>query len=462
MPLDRDATDQSDGAAAQGNQQLQPLDGLPHIQIWNLLGLDYTQSGPVPNLDNVLRCLTGDPSWQRHVWFDEFLQRILTGDPPREWTDTDDTRLQAYLQRVIGIKKVSRETVTHAVVLAAHQNRRNQVKDYIRATPWDRNNRCAGFFTKVLGAPDTDYTRAASQNFWISMIARVEQPGCKVDNMVILEGGQGMGKSTVANLIGGKWFAEQHESATNPKAFAENLAGVLLTEISEMDAFSRAEVNRVKQVVSCRSDRFRVAYGRHAEDHPRQGIFFGTTNKDDWNRDETGARRFWPIRCTGRADVKYVEANRDQLFAEALYLFQQGMNWWDMPEEETKRQQAERYVEDAWQARIEKWLASSGRLSTTIQEILDESLGVETARQGQSEIKRVSTCLRMMGWENGKQERLKKASAGPNDPQFVRRWFAPGQDRFTVPLETFKSEREINAELDLNTDTTDTNDTDFR
>jgi predicted P-loop ATPase len=96
------------------------------------------------------------------------------------------------------------------------------------------------------------------------MVARVYNPGCKVDNMVILEGVQGVGKSSALQIIGGPWFAEQHESATNPKAFAEILQGKLLIEISEMHAFNRAEVNRVKQTISCPSDRFRASYGRYA------------------------------------------------------------------------------------------------------------------------------------------------------------------------------------------------------
>lgn len=463
-PVDQRLRDRGaeDGQGGVGLEAVPDLAGLTHIEIWQALKLDFTQSGPIPNLDNVLRCLSGDSYFHGKIWFDEFLQRILTDSPPREWADTDDTIIQARLQRAIGIKKVSRETVTHAVILAAHQNRRNVVKEYLRSVEWDRIDRCSGFFSRVFGAPDAEYTRAASRNFWVSMVARAERPGCKVDNMIILEGGQGMGKSTVANIIGGDWFAEQHESATEPVKFALILAGKLLVEISEMDAFSRSEVNRVKQVVSCRSDRYRVPYARHAQDHDRQGIFIGTTNKDDWNRDETGARRFWPIRCEGRADLQYAAKYRDQLFAEALYLFQQGIDWWEMPEEETKRQQKERYTEDTWQARIEDWLASSARLSVTVQEILDGPLKLDAGRQGSNDTKRVTACLRFIDWENGKQERLKKGMLGPSDAKFVRRWFAPGQNKFTVSLEKFKTDREINDDLNAagqESETFDTSDT---
>src|SRR5262249_11330228 len=137
----------------------------------------------------------------------------------------------------------------------------------------------------------------ASHNFWLSLVARAYKPGCKVDNMIVLEGGQGIGKSTALDIIGGDWYTEQHESASNPKAFAEILQGKLLVEISEMDAFNGSQINRVKQTITCQSDRYRPAYGRYAKDHLRRCIFVGTTNRDDWNKDETGARRFWPITC---------------------------------------------------------------------------------------------------------------------------------------------------------------------
>src|SRR5207302_6188158 len=132
-----------------------------------------------------------------------------------------------------------------------------------------------------------------------------------VDNMLVLDGTQGIGKSSALRAIAGEWFAEQHESATS-KDFYQVLQGKMLVEISEMDSFSRAEVTKVKQVVTCTNDRFRESYGRRAEDHPRQCIFVGTSNK--WTHDdETGARRFWPIDCRGTVDVAAIAAVRPQL-----------------------------------------------------------------------------------------------------------------------------------------------------
>ena len=140
--------------------------------------------------------------------------------------------------------------------------------------------------------------------------------------MPVLEGSQGTFKSTGLPILGGKWFAEVHQSIDS-KDFYLALSGKLLLEISEMHSFSKAEVERLKGVMSCQVDRYRAPYERRAADHPRRCVFAGTTNRDDWNRDETGARRFWPVVC-GHIDLDWLTGHRDQLLAEAVYKFKKG------------------------------------------------------------------------------------------------------------------------------------------
>jgi len=317
---------------------------------------------PVTNLNNAVKIMTHDPNLRGVVWFDEFKNVILTGDG-REWSETDYRELRLYMQDKLGISRMGKEDVADAVEIIARRDTRNCVKDWIASLPaWDGESRIEGFLSRVFGCEDNAYTRSASRNFWISMLARVYQPGCKVDTMIVLEGGQGAFKSTALAAIADPWFAEQHESAQNSKAFAEVLHGQLLVEIAEMDAFGRAEVNTIKKIVSCQSDRYRPAYGRTAQSFPRQGIMAGSTNKDDWNKDETGARRFWPIACK-HADIAYVREVRAQCFREALALLQSGATWWEMPEAETKAEQRKRYDADPWIGSISEWLL--GRATTT-------------------------------------------------------------------------------------------------
>lgn len=375
------------------------------------LGLDQSSKGQaLTNLNNATLVLERDRNCRGLVWYDGFLQRVMTGNAsfppsdaahvptkgPREWTDADDINLTLYMQRALGLQKIGVEIVTKAVIGHAYRTVKNCVRDWLDGLIWDGTERIAHFFPDHFGAENSVYSRAVGRNFWLTIAARVYRPGCQVDNMVILEGMQGSGKSKALRIIGGAWFAEQHEAVTG-KGFFETLQGKLLVEIGEMDAFNKSEVTKVKQVVSCPSDRYRESYGRHAKDHPRQCVFVGTTNRDDWNRDETGARRFWPIACRDAIDADALTSNRDQLFAEAVTLFKDGASWWEMPTEETTAQQKARYTDDIWHERIADYLAL--RTEVLIPDILEEKLGVRVPDQTKAEQMRVGACLRVLGWD---------------------------------------------------------------
>lgn len=374
----------------------------PNFEKWREWCLYISPGGGPPpgTLENAVAILENDPEQKGRMWKDAFLQRILTGDPPREWGDVDDIALVLYIQRVAGLPKIGKEIVSQAVVNVAHTNERNCVTDWMDSLVHDGTPRLDLFLSDCLGAEDSEYSRAASRNFWLSMVARAYHPGCKVDNMLVLEGAQGVGKSTALQIIGGDWFAEQHESATNPKAFAEILQGKLLVEISEMDSFNRSEVNRVKQTVTCVSDRFRASYGRYAQDHPRTCIFVGTTNRDDWNRDETGARRFWPITC-GDINLEAIRENRDQLFAEAIARAKSGEPHWLMPAEHTQREQDARYQSDPWEETVRSYCDVVGQVKIPA---LLTHLGLETSKHTRSDQMRVGAILRRLGFGRARQQ----------------------------------------------------------
>lgn len=382
---------------------LSPAAETPTSQVgkWLAWGLDVTSSGsPVANLNNAVAVLEHDPFLQGHVWFDEFLRRLMTTGAegkPREWTDADDVQLTLYMQRKIGLAKMSVQTVNQAVVAIAYRYTRNSVHEFLDAMPaHDGEQRLEHFFIDVFGAQDTPYTRAAGRNFWIALVARALKPGCKVDNIVVLEGAQGKKKSSaLALLVGDAWFAEAQEDITS-KDFYVAMQGKWLIEISELDAFGRAEVTTIKRVVSARVDRYRPPYGRTAVDHPRMSLFVATTNKDDWNKDETGARRFWPIRCEGDIRHDLIVALRGQLFAEAVSRFKAGESWWEMPDEDTKAEQAKRLASDVWRDEIEYYLR--GKTTTTVSELLKEAVKVELGRAGMSEQIRVGKALTILGW----------------------------------------------------------------
>lgn len=371
--------------------------------LWRKWGLQFTDRGvPHLNLHNAALILEADPLYSGKIYFDEFLRRVMrVNSPAREWSDADDLEAMRHIQSTIRLPRMGREAISSAVVEVAYRHKRNCVRDWMDGLQWDGQGRIEHFFSDYMGAEEGEYCLNASRNFWLSMAARVYHPGCKVDNMIVLEGPQGVGKSTALQIIGGDWFAEQHESATNPKAFAEILQGKLLIEISEMEAFSNAEVNRVKQTITCRSDRFRAAYSRHAADHPRTCVFVGTTNRDDWNRDETGARRFWPIACGGDIDLQGIRANRDQLFAEARARILAGEDHWKMPADATAQEQRDRYQTDPWHEKVVEFL--KGKARATNAEILT-GLGLDVSRQGRADQMRVGRILRFLGWKKARDK----------------------------------------------------------
>lgn len=367
-------------------------------ELWLKWGLSINkEKAPHTNLHNAVTILESDEALKGTIYYDAFLQRVIRrNSPEREWQDADDLEATHHIQSLLAMPRMSRDTVSQAVITVAHRNTRNCVQEWLSGLEWDGTTRLESFFSDHFGATDNDYSRNAGKNFWLSLVARALKPGCKVDNMIVLEGAQGVGKSTALQIIGGDWFAEQHESATNPKAFAEILQGKLLVEISEMDAFSRSEVNRVKQTVSCPSDRFRASYGRYAVDHPRTCVFVGTTNRDDWNRDETGARRFWPIACVGQIEIGNIRLVRDNCFAEALARYKLQETHWEMPQEAAKAEQESRYSPDPWASAISA--AIKGESSVTTSWVL-EKLGFTTERMDRRAEMRVGSYLRFIGWE---------------------------------------------------------------
>lgn len=371
---------------------------------WLAWGLDFNSRGtPEMNIYNVSRVLANSDFLRGVVWYDEFLDQIYTGSGSkhREWTQHDNILLQRYLQSpAVGLKRIGMENVINGVIAASRENTRNCVRDWVESVEYDGIERMTMFFIDVFGCDDNEYTRACGRNFWISMAARIYDPGCQVDNMIVLEGGQGLGKSQALRVIGGDWYASQHESATNAKAFAEILQGQLMIEIPEMDSFNKAEVNTIKKVVSCQSDRYRGAYERKAENHKRRCVLVGTTNRDDWNRDETGARRFWPIKCADvpvRLDI--LRDNRALLFAEAAAAFKAGATWWEMPEQRTLAEQRDRRSTDPWTEAIAGYIYALSEV--TVQDLLIGCLKFELSKVGKFDQMRVASCLVDLQWMKG-------------------------------------------------------------
>lgn len=203
----------------------------------------------------------------------------------------------------------------------------NDVTDYLEGLSWDGVPRLDTLLIDYLGAEDTAYTRAVTRKAFTAAVARAMRPGTKFDNMTILGGPQGIGKSTLLYKMSNGWFNDSIRTFEGKDA-SELLQGVWLVEIAELQAFRNSDISRIKQFVSQQADRFRAAYGRHVKEMPRRCVFFGTTNSGEYLRDRTGNRRFWPVDVgahpAGKSVFQDLDGEVDQLWAEAVLRWRLG------------------------------------------------------------------------------------------------------------------------------------------
>ena len=374
---------------------------------WRAALLVSRKNTPKPLLANALIALRLAPEWRGVLAYDEFALVTIQLKPPpwlkqednwspKQWTDRDDALTADWLQHQ-GIS-VTVNVAATAAETAAKDHSFHPIRDYLENLVWDGVERIANFAWRYLGAEDTHYHRAVSRCLFIAAVARIMRPGCKADYVPILEGAQDKGKSTAIELLFRPWFSDDlAELGTKDAAMQVRVAwGV---EIAELASMTRGEIERVKAFITRKIDRFRPSYGRRVIEVPRQSVFIGSTNSDAYLKDETGGRRFWPIRCGGNIDLKAIERDRHQLWAEAVVQYKAGTPWW-VTDVDTmglvRDEQAARYVDDPWQEPIAQFLRSQTDVS--IGEVLSNLL-IERGRWSQGDQNRVARCLKVLGWE---------------------------------------------------------------
>jgi predicted P-loop ATPase len=366
------------------------------------------------NLNNVDKVLRSAPAWSGVFRLNTFANQIeiarkppFAAEWPREIKDVDFTATAVWFQREdIPVKP---DTCAQAISLVAQGDHFSPVVDYLSGLTPDGIPRIDTWLVDYLGAMDTPLNRAVGAKFLISAVARAMFPGCQVDSMLVLEGRQGLKKSTVLrDLFGSRWFTDHIPDLGHKDAMSQ-LQGVWLVEHAEMATLGLAEANRAKEFISRRVDRFRPSYGRVNANFPRQCVFAATVNPGGkgYLKDETGARRFWPVSCgvgwpdTRQANVSALLAARDSLWAEAAARYRAGESWWlDRAELETAQASAaeSRYDADIWTDPVSAFVA--GRAFVQSGAVLGQ-LGMLTANQDKRAQIRLGGILRSLGWATG-------------------------------------------------------------
>ena len=299
-----------------------------------LAELELNKRGEVvPTNHNFELILENDENLKGNLRFDEFKGRPWAGagipwrDSEGDWTDQDDAALRGYVETSYRTYHVGK--LMDAETNVMHRHRFHPVREYLDSLTWDGEARLDTLLIDWVGADDNPYVRTVTRKALVGAVARIYNPGCKHDHMLVLIGDQGAGKSSILAKLGGKWFSDSLRTIDNKDAFLL-LQGSWIIEMAEMSAVKKSEVESVKQYISKQMDIYREPYGRRAVEHPRQCAFFGTTNEDEFIRDPTGGRRFWGVKMDVHPRKysclwdNFTEELRGQVWAEAVTRYRAG------------------------------------------------------------------------------------------------------------------------------------------
>lgn len=393
--------------------------------------LHETDKGGVkPLLHNLMLILRDHPAWSGVLGFDRYSELIMAVRPPpwqgdkpfirHEWSEEDDYRLRHWLSTYFFEAK--EKDVLQAVTLIAHRHAFHPLIERFEATPWDGNSRIKTWLMEYLGAckgkrftrlPQEEqdrtlrYAELAGFKWLVGAVARVywaAQPGAvtgsQMDTMLILEGEQGIMKSSALRVLGGAFFTDEKLDFGNKDSLMI-LQGRHIIEMAELEGLNKSESSATKNFLTKREDLFRLPYGRKLVKKPRRCAFAGTVNHESYLKDDSGNRRYWPIYCTA-IDLERLKADVDQLWAEALHWYREGAKWWVLPDERQlfEFEQDKRYQEDAWQEPVEDYCI--GKNTVTTGELLADALKIEKARWDKMSQMRVGSIMRRMGWSRAR------------------------------------------------------------
>ncbi len=357
--------------------------------------LQSSKQGYKKNITNLMMFLKNVRELGNTIRWNELAQRAEWNGHPIQDSDLIDIRLILEANNF----EPATADVLISVIRHAKENSFHPIRDYLRSLKWDQTPRLDQWMKLCLGAPDTAFVRTVGRKTLVAAVARAFKPGCKVDTVLVLEGPQGIKKSTaIATLFGEAHTAESVNLFDQHNKMVMAMMGAWCVELAEFIAVAKRDQNTVKGMLSMKSDRVVLPYAKMASDHPRQCVFFGTINPGEsgYLTDGTGNRRYWPVEVS-KADTALIADRRDQLWAEAYRAFQNGEEWWLSDEEEAlaTRQVEHREKSDVWDELLK---AKLGMVQTTTVGAALKEIGVPAERMDEKAQDRVAASLRRIGF----------------------------------------------------------------
>lgn len=408
--------------------------------------LDKTEKGQLKaTLNNCIAIIENSCGGPGVVGRDEFaVQDYYKRDTP--WRskngdaviDMDVVRIKVFIATNFGIE-FNDNTINQALLDVADVNRFHPVREYLKGLEWDGVTRCETWLKDYANAVGPErYLRAVSRKVLVAMVKRVFEPGCQFDQVLILEGNQGAGKSSLLAKLAGKWFTDQ-ALVIGDKDAVLTIQSKWLIELGELASLNRSEIEAMKAFLSQRTDRIRAPYGKRTEEYPRQSIFVGSTNLDEYLKDETGNRRFWPVRCEGKLRHNELAVVRDQLFAEAYALYRFGEPIYLEREEED----ALAIVEQAKRGEVDEWFGAvadvvSGemfpRKGFEMRQLASQLDQFGAHKLDKSDQMRIAKILRALGFERYQENRGARRKLWRAGPKYVLGDLPPEKDQLSLEL----------------------------
>lgn len=286
---------------------------------------------------NIVTILENDINLKGKIAYNLFSNRTMVkGDLPWRsvsdkvrgdiWQDSDDANLRVYIDITYGI--VAPYKINDGLAIIEKKNKYHPIIDYLNSNTWDKVSRVDTLMIDYLGAEDCEYTRSITRKMLVAAVSRVFNPGIKFDYMLVLVGRQGIGKSYIINLLGREWYSDSLNTVYGKEAY-EQLQNAWIIEMAELSATKKADAEAIKHFISKTEDIYRQAYGKRVDTFKRQCVFFGTTNENEFLKDRTGNRRYWPLMVGVNKPLKnlFKDLNKNeinQIWAEALYFYKCG------------------------------------------------------------------------------------------------------------------------------------------